>query len=47
MVGRCTTLVQTEISQQAIKSLDIHDPQRMNLNDFVDPLTFPLVPLAG
>ncbi len=28
-------------------STDIHDPQRMNSNDFGDPLTFFIVPPAG
>ncbi len=46
-VGRSMTLVQTEISVGWIAILrfaDIHGAQRMNRNDFSDPLTFSLAP---
>ena len=44
-----TILVQTEISQQLWQGFctDIHDPPRMNPNDFGDPLTFHLAPPSG
>lgn len=45
-------LIQTVISQQLLERLpwhfvDIHVPQRMNLHDIGDPLTFHLAALAG
>ena len=46
-----TTLVQTEISQQLFDVLQLkvnnHEGMRVNLCDFCDLLTFPLLPLQA
>ena len=46
--------VQTEISHQILDgwipmefNMDVHVSQRMNPDDFGDPLTFPLMPPVG